>query len=181
MHSLNVISRLDGHARGFCLVLLAAFCYGLQPLFAQYAYAGGADPVGLLLARFTLALKVVVARSGPPPTLIFDEVDSAIGGATAAAVGERLAILAQKLQVLVVTHSPQVAARAQHHWRVAKASARGATTTSVEILDARERREEIARMLSGAKITDAARAAADSLLADRGAKTTATKPTRKRA
>jgi DNA repair protein RecN (Recombination protein N) len=133
------------------------------------------------LARFTLALKVVVARSGPPPTLIFDEVDSAIGGATAAAVGERLAILAQKLQVLVVTHSPQVAARAQHHWRVAKASARGATTTSVEILDARERREEIARMLSGAKITDAARAAADSLLADRGAKTTATKPTRKRA
>ena len=59
MHSLNVISRLDGHARGFCLVLLAAFCYGLQPLFAQYAYAGGADPVGLLLARFTLAAVIL--------------------------------------------------------------------------------------------------------------------------
>ncbi|MDH4564105.1 DMT family transporter [Pseudomonas sp. BN411] len=61
MHSLNFLSRLDGHARGFCLVLLAAFCYGLQPLFAQYAYAGGADPVGLLLARFTLAAVVLLA------------------------------------------------------------------------------------------------------------------------
>ncbi|WP_044872886.1 DMT family transporter [Pseudomonas sp. LFM046] len=60
MHSLNFLSRLDGHARGFCLVLLAAFCYGLQPLFAQYAYAGGADPVGLLLARFTLAAAVLL-------------------------------------------------------------------------------------------------------------------------
>lgn len=135
------------------------------------------------LARFTLALKVVVARNGPPPTLIFDEVDSAIGGATAAAVGERLAILAQSLQVLVVTHSPQVAARAQHHWRVAKASARGVTATGVEILDAGARREEIARMLSGAKTTDAARAAADSLLADgAGKKPPAPKSTtRKRA
>jgi DNA repair protein RecN (Recombination protein N) len=133
------------------------------------------------LARFTLALKVVVARNGPPPTLIFDEVDSAIGGATAAAVGERLAILAQRLQVLVVTHSPQVAARAQTHWRVAKTSGRGTSVTSVEILNAEARREEIARMLSGAKITDAARAAADSLLADGGGKRLAAKPTRKRA
>ena len=92
-------------------------------------------------------------------------------------------ILAQSLQVLVVTHSPQVAARAQHHWRVAKASARGVTATGVEILDAGARREEIARMLSGAKITDAARAAADSLLADgAGKKPPAPKSTtRKRA
>jgi DNA repair protein RecN (Recombination protein N) len=135
------------------------------------------------LARFTLALKVVVARTGPPPTLIFDEVDSAIGGATAAAVGERLAILAQRLQVLVVTHSPQVAARAQNHWRVAKTSGRGTTVTGVEILDAAARREEIARMLAGAKITDAARAAADALLADStGKKPPAPKSnTRKRA
>jgi DNA repair protein RecN (Recombination protein N) len=135
------------------------------------------------LARFTLALKVVVARNGPPPTLIFDEVDSAIGGATAAAVGERLSILAQRLQVLVVTHSPQVAARAQHHWHVVKTSARGVTATGVEILDAPARREEIARMLAGAKITDAARAAADSLLADgAGKKPPAPKSTtRKRA
>jgi DNA repair protein RecN (Recombination protein N) len=135
------------------------------------------------LARFTLALKVVVARTGPPPTLIFDEVDSAIGGATAAAVGERLAILAQRLQVLVVTHSPQVAARAQNHWRVAKTSARGTTVTGVEILDTAARREEIARMLAGAKITDAARAAADALLADgAGKKPSAPKSTtRKRA
>ena len=164
--------------------------HGMDRVAFEVATNPGAPPGPLAkiasggeLARFTLALKVVVARTGPPPTLIFDEVDSAIGGATAAAVGERLAILAQSLQVLVVTHSPQVAARAQHHWRVAKASARGVTATGVEILDAGERREEIARMLSGAKTTDAARAAADSLLADgAGKKPPAPKTgTRKRA
>jgi DNA repair protein RecN (Recombination protein N) len=100
---------------------------------------------------------------------VFDEVDSGVGGATAAAVGERLAQLAVRLQVLVVTHSPQVAARASRHWRVEKASAargaKGSTTTRVVELDASGRREEIARMLSGATVTDEARAAADQLMA----------------
>ncbi|MEQ8967454.1 MAG: DNA repair protein RecN [Azospirillaceae bacterium] len=125
------------------------------------------------LARFMLALKVVLAESrrgsGGVPTLIFDEVDSGIGGATAAAVGERLARLADGLQVLVVTHSPQVAARAGHHWQVRKAEGGAeAVTTTVVRLDADQRREEIARMLSGATVTDQARAAADSLLAGAG-------------
>jgi DNA repair protein RecN (Recombination protein N) len=99
------------------------------------------------------------------PTLVFDEVDAGIGGATAAAVGERLARLARNLQVLVVTHSPQVAAKGTGHWRVTKATAKGSTVTRVEALDAAARREEIARMLAGSRITDAARAAAAELLA----------------
>ena len=118
------------------------------------------------LARFMLALKVVLARSSAVPTLVFDEVDSGIGGAAAAAVGERLHRLAQKLQVLVVTHSPQVAARGTHHLRVAKTEGRRAAATRVDELDDAQRREEIARMLSGAAVTAEARAAAASLIAD---------------
>jgi DNA repair protein RecN (Recombination protein N) len=87
-----------------------------------------------------------------------------VGGATAAAIGERLARLGHTFQVLVVTHSPQVAARGAQHLRVAKRIAQGRAVTAVERLDGAERREEIARMLSGATITDAARAAADALL-----------------
>ncbi|HLI12684.1 MAG TPA: DNA repair protein RecN [Alphaproteobacteria bacterium] len=121
------------------------------------------------LARFMLALKVVLSRAGTAPTLVFDEVDSGIGGATAAAVGERLARLGRELQVLVVTHSPQVAARGAHHWHVAKSEAgngkHAKTVTTVEELAAAARREEIARMLSGRQITDEARAAADRLIA----------------
>lgn len=117
------------------------------------------------LARFMLALKVVLARGGSAPTLIFDEVDSGISGAVAAAVGDRLGRLSDEVQVLVVTHSPQVAARAGHHWRVAKASTGNHVATTVAALQDGERREEIARMLSGATITDQARAAADSLIA----------------
>ncbi|ACI98039.1 DNA repair protein RecN [Rhodospirillum centenum] len=117
------------------------------------------------LARFMLALKVVLAQLGTVPTLVFDEVDTGIGGAVADAVGERLARLGRALQVLVVTHSPQVAARGGHHWQVRKKAAAGRTVTEVAALDAAQRREEIARMLSGAEVTDAARAAADSLLA----------------
>jgi len=121
------------------------------------------------LARFMLALKVVLAkadaRRGLSPALVFDEVDAGIGGAVAAAVGERLARLASDAQVLVVTHSPQVAARANAHLRVAKTATAKAAATRIETLDAKARREEIARMLSGATITDAARAAADALLA----------------
>ncbi|MGP1396807.1 MAG: DNA repair protein RecN [Inquilinaceae bacterium] len=117
------------------------------------------------LARFTLALKVVLSSTAPVPTLVFDEVDSGISGAVADAVGERLARLGRRLQVLVVTHSPQVAARAASHWRVEKVETAGSATTRVVRLEAAERREEIARMLSGARITDQARAAADSLMA----------------
>jgi len=116
------------------------------------------------LARFILALKVALADEGSASTLIFDEVDRGVGGAVADAVGERLARLARGEQVLVVTHSPQVAARGMHHLRVSKAMAAGAMTTRVELLDAAGRREEIARMLAGAKITDEARAAADRLI-----------------
>lgn len=116
------------------------------------------------LARFMLALKVVLVRADPVPTLIFDEVDAGIGGAVAAAVGERLARLAADVQVLVVTHSPQVAARAAYQWRVSKALEMEGARTFVHVLDAAERKEEIARMLAGAKVTDEARAAADSLL-----------------
>jgi DNA repair protein RecN (Recombination protein N) len=116
------------------------------------------------LSRLMLALKVVLARGSPVPTLVFDEVDAGIGGATAAAVGERLSRVAERLQVLVVTHSPQVAARAAQQLRVAKQVTGERAATLVEPLDKRERREEIARMLAGERVTDAARAAADSLL-----------------
>jgi DNA repair protein RecN (Recombination protein N) len=118
------------------------------------------------LARFMLALKVVLAASDPVPTLVFDEVDAGIGGAVASAVGERLARLAQNVQILVVTHSPQVAARGAHHLRVMKQMKARQAITGVELLDARERQEEIARMLAGTQVTDAARKAALSLLED---------------
>lgn len=121
------------------------------------------------LARFMLALKLVLARTSPVATIVFDEVDADVGGATAAAVGERLARLARGLQILVVTHSPQVAAKGAHHWQVAKSDdGKGGTVTRVVALVAAGRREEIARMLAGAKVTDQARAAADSLLAAAG-------------
>jgi len=117
------------------------------------------------LARFMLALKVVLAQANPVPTLVFDEVDAGIGGATAAAVGDRLDRLAQEIQVLVVTHSPQVAARGAHHWRVSKTGSDAAVLTQVDALATATRREEIARMLSGRDVTDEARAAADRLIA----------------
>jgi DNA repair protein RecN (Recombination protein N) len=117
------------------------------------------------LSRFMLGLKLVLAAVSSVPTLIFDEVDSGIGGAVAAAVGERLQRLGASLQVLVVTHSPQVAARGAHHWRVAKLEAPKSAVTRVEELDPDTRQEEIARMLSGSTITAEARAAAKSLIA----------------
>jgi len=116
------------------------------------------------LARFMLALRVALARADPVPTIIFDEVDQGVGGAVSAAVGERLASLAEDFQVLVVTHSPQVAARGTHHWRVFKATAEDGVLTTVDMLSEAARREEIARMLSGARVTDEARSAADRLL-----------------
>ena len=116
------------------------------------------------LSRVMLALKVALAHNREPASLIFDEVDSGVGGAVADKVGERLARLADETQVIVVTHSPQVAARAGHHWRIVKQARNGEARTTVEDLAPGPRREEIARMLAGATITDEARAAADSLL-----------------
>jgi DNA repair protein RecN (Recombination protein N) len=112
-----------------------------------------------------LALAVCLARANPVPTLVFDEVDAGVGGATAAAVGERLARLAEKVQVLVVTHSPQVAAVGRQHLRLSKETVAGTARTRLATLDAAARREEIARMLSAAEVTAEARAQADRLLA----------------
>jgi DNA repair protein RecN (Recombination protein N) len=129
------------------------------------------------LSRFMLALKVVLADKGSAPTLVFDEIDTGVGGAVADAIGQRLARLAQRVQVMAVTHAPQVAARAESHFLiakegvakegVAKEGARGAedrVATRVIPLEETPRREEIARMLAGATITEEARAAARRLL-----------------
>lgn len=116
------------------------------------------------LARFMLALKVVLAEADPVPVLVFDEVDAGIGGAVAAAVGERLQRLGTGAQIFVVTHSPQVAAKGTRHLYVRKGGDAKQVRTEVVALDGDERREEIARMLSGETVTSEARAAADSLL-----------------
>jgi DNA repair protein RecN (Recombination protein N) len=116
------------------------------------------------LSRFLLALKVCLARGSAGVTMIFDEIDRGVGGATADAVGRRLKALAEGAQVLVVTHSPQVAALGQHHWRVEKQVSNGMTTSTVSALPQAERVDEIARMLSGDTVTEAARAAARALL-----------------
>ena len=121
------------------------------------------------LSRFTLALKVILAETGIAPSLVFDEVDSGIGGATAAAVGERLARLAGHKQILVVTHSPQVAAMAGHHWIVSKSGAKEIKTTIKPLDTLEQRQEEIARMLAGAEVTNEARAAASKLLESKAA------------
>jgi DNA repair protein RecN (Recombination protein N) len=119
------------------------------------------------LSRFILALKVALAETKTAGTMIFDEIDRGVGGAVASAIGERLARLSAGTQVLVVTHSPQVAARGDHQWRIAKSSAGNVTRTDVRPLDDAERREEIARMLSGATVTEEARAQASRLLGSR--------------
>ena len=116
------------------------------------------------LSRFILALKVALAETGGAATMIFDEIDRGVGGAVASAIGERLARLAEATQLLVVTHSPQVAARGAAHLLIAKSSDGTVTRTGVRPLDSDERREEIARMLSGATVTDEARAQAVRLL-----------------
>ena len=116
------------------------------------------------LSRFILALKVALAERGEATTMIFDEIDRGVGGAVASAIGERLHRLAQRAQLLVVTHSPQVAARGNQHLLIEKSHDGLVTRTSVHLLDAAARREEIARMLSGAQVTDEARAQATRLL-----------------
>ncbi len=134
----------------------------LQPLMKV---ASGGE-----LARFMLALKVILAAKGSAPVLIFDEIDTGVGGAVADAIGNRLRRLAEGLQVIAVTHSPQVAARAAQHLLISKMEdVKGKRmVTRVQPLSSQSRREEIARMLSGASVTDAARAQADELLAGRG-------------
>jgi DNA repair protein RecN (Recombination protein N) len=119
------------------------------------------------LSRFMLALKVALADRGSAPTLVFDEIDTGVGGAVADAIGQRLARLAEKAQVVSVTHAPQVAARAAHHFHIAKAAVEGGKRVATQVvpLGAGERREEIARMLSGEQISAEARAAAERLLA----------------
>lgn len=116
------------------------------------------------LSRFLLALKVCLTGDTPGMTLIFDEIDRGVGGATADAVGRRLKALSDTAQVLVVTHSPQVAALGAHHWRVEKRVTGGMTTSTVTPLSAADRVEEIGRMLAGDTVSDAARAAARALL-----------------
>jgi DNA repair protein RecN (Recombination protein N) len=116
------------------------------------------------LSRFILALKVALAEQAQIGTMIFDEIDKGVGGAVASAIGERLARLAHGGQVLVVTHSPQVAACAAQHYFISKAHDGSVTRTSVRLLSNADRREEIARMLSGTHVTDEARAQAERLL-----------------
>jgi DNA repair protein RecN (Recombination protein N) len=118
------------------------------------------------LSRFLLALKVVLSDKGSAPTLVFDEIDTGVGGAVADAIGVRLGRLARKVQVMAVTHAPQVAARADQHLLITKdALDKGRrVTTRVATLATEKRREEIARMLAGAEITAEARAAAERLM-----------------
>ena len=124
------------------------------------------------LSRFLLALKVALADRGSAPTLVFDEIDTGVGGAVADAIGKRLKRLSETVQVLSVTHAPQVAARAKRHFLIAKGPGADAgsdvVSTKVETMDDDGRREEIARMLAGASVTDEARAAAARLLSGEG-------------
>ncbi|MBZ6378648.1 DNA repair protein RecN [Pacificimonas flava] len=117
------------------------------------------------LSRFMLALKAALAAQGDAGTMIFDEIDRGVGGATASAIGDRLSKLSKETQVLVVTHSPQVAAAGDQHFRISKSATGAVAVTNVEPLSTAERTEEIARMLSGADVTDEARAQAQRLLA----------------
>lgn len=128
--------------------------------------AGPIDKIasGGELARFLLALKVVLSANEPPKTIIFDEVDSGVGGAVAAAVGARLARLGKKMQTLVITHSPQVASNGDHHLKITKYQSGTQILSSTIGLSRDERLEEIARMLAGDEITEAARFAAAQLL-----------------
>lgn len=161
--TVEVITNDDEHswnANGFDKIKFLVSTNPQTPAGDLAKIASGGE-----LSRLMLAIKVVLAETGTVATLIFDEVDSGIGGATADAVGERLARLSDNYQILVVTHSAQVAARANSHWVISKADVKGSTVTSVEMLKTMaEREDEVARMISGATITSEARAAAAKLL-----------------
>ena len=118
------------------------------------------------LSRFLLALKVALADRGSAPTLVFDEIDTGVGGAVADAIGQRLARLSSRVQVLSVTHAPQVAARAATHFLISKSGGKKSVSTGVTEMDRTGRQEELARMLAGATITEEARAAAGKLLSE---------------
>lgn len=149
--------------------------FGRESIMFHVQTNPGANPGPLMkvasggeLARFLLALKVVLTEKTTAPVLVFDEIDTGVGGATASAIGERLARLGDRAQVLAVTHSPQVAAHADAHYRLYKTQ-RGdgeniSVATYAEALDVAGRREEIARMLSGKEVTEEARAAAERLI-----------------
>jgi DNA repair protein RecN (Recombination protein N) len=156
---------------------------GMERVAFEVATVDGAPFGGLTriasggeLARFSLALKVALAEKNMPAAMVFDEIDRGVGGAVADAVGLRLQRLARTTQVLLVTHSPQVAARAARHFRIARAG----NKTGIELLDDGARLEEIARMLSGAAVTDEARAAARRLMAEAAAPAQGAKKQRKR-
>jgi len=166
----------------------ASFICAVETLPDQQAGPGGLDrvefkiatnpgskpgPLGKIasggeLSRFILALKVVLAGVEGAPTLVFDEIDAAVGGATADAIGVRLEHLAKKLQVITITHSPQVAARAAAHLKISKSiemTGEGErAVTRIDTLGHVERLEEVARMLSGAEVSEEARAAAKQLI-----------------
>jgi DNA repair protein RecN (Recombination protein N) len=121
------------------------------------------------LSRFLLALKVALADRGSAPTLVFDEIDTGVGGAVADAIGQRLSRLSERVQVLSVTHAPQVAARAHTHYLISKSGGADRVSTGIAAMDRPQRQEEIARMLAGATITEEARAAAERLLRENAA------------
>ena len=150
----------EGGPQGAERVLFEIATVEGQPFGSLSKIASGGE-----LARFSLALKVALAGASAPAAMVFDEVDRGVGGAVADAVGERLQRLAETTQVLLVTHSPQVAARAARHFRISRAKDK----TKIEMLDDEERLEEIARMLSGAAVTAEARAAARRLMAEASA------------
>lgn len=147
------------HAKGFDKVFFEAATNAGQPFGALSKIASGGE-----LARFMLALKVHLASKTGVETLIFDEVDSGIGGSAAEAVGNRLSKLAESVQVFVVTHSPQVASFGTTNFKVSKQTTNNVTTSTVTLLSDIQKKEEIARMLSGEQISDEARAAADKLI-----------------
>ncbi|WP_296641506.1 DNA repair protein RecN [Roseinatronobacter sp.] len=155
----TAITRSDAGPEGWDAVTFEVATNPGAPKGALSKIASGGE-----LSRFLLALKVCLTRGQSGMTMIFDEIDRGVGGATANAVGRRLRALAEGAQVLVVTHSPQVAALGAHHWRVEKSVTDGQTLSRVVPLSAEARVQEIARMLSGDKVTDAARAAAEDLL-----------------
>lgn len=157
---LEKLEEQNWHSHGMDRVTYLAATNAGNPPAPLAKIASGGE-----LSRFMLAMKVAMADLRSASTLIFDEIDTGTGGATADAIGKRLAKLGKRQQVLVVTHLPQVAACGSHHLRVSKSSAKGSTRTKVEALDETTRREEVARMLAGATVTDEARAAADKLMA----------------
>ncbi|MEM9704881.1 MAG: DNA repair protein RecN [Pseudomonadota bacterium] len=171
--SLNKID--DGGPNGFDQVEFVVATNPGVPAGPLRKIASGGE-----LSRFVLAMKAALAAKESRTVIIFDEVDSGVGGAVANAVGERLRRLASDAQVLVVTHSPQVAAHSDCHWRVEKHQQARITKTNVVQLGDKERVEEIARMLSGAKVTTQARAAATTLLENSCSPVAADKPRKKK-